>query len=189
MHTTKKEWLNKREASKVLEMSTRSVLLMAKTGQIQSKRQMDPESRQLVVMLHAGDVERVRYDRQHPEERAVQPAQGGQGSGTAQLATLPKKASDLIDLARIFAATFTAAHQAPSAPSVNQWLTLEQSAQESSLSRELLLRLIHQGKLPALKDDPIKGEGEKRAKAGSSWRVCRRDLDALQGEVLKSAEP
>jgi hypothetical protein len=181
MHTTKKEWLNKHEASKVLEMSTRSVLLMAKNGQIQSKRQMDPESRQLVVMLHAGDVERVRYERLHPEEKAVQPAQGGQGSAVTQLATLPKKAGELVELARAFAAI--GARQAPPA---NQWLTLDQASQERGLSRELLLRLIHQGKLPALKDEPIKGEGAKRAKAGSSWRVCRRDLDALQGEVLKS---
>jgi hypothetical protein len=65
------EWLDKHQAAAALDMSTRSVLTMATEGRIQSKRQHNPRNKQVSVWLHAGDVERIRYERLQP--RALQP--------------------------------------------------------------------------------------------------------------------
>jgi hypothetical protein len=181
--TLAKEWLPKREAAKVLDLSPRSLLLMAQKGVLRTRREIDPANKQMSVTFHAGDLERERYLRNHPDERPApeqppQAAQGEQdGGGAARLAVLPKKAGELVEFARLVA-TITAARHAPP---INQLLTLEEAAEERHMSRELLLRLIHAGHLPAVQDKPIRKEGEKRARAGSSWRVFRRDLEALQG--------
>ncbi len=68
---TQTEWLDKHQAAAALDMSTRSVLAMAGEGRIRSKRERDARTKQLTVFLHAGDVERTRYERQQP--RALQP--------------------------------------------------------------------------------------------------------------------
>lgn len=68
---TQTEWLDKHQAAAALDMSTRSVLTMAGEGRIRSKRERDARTKQLTVFLHAGDVERIRYERQQP--RAMQP--------------------------------------------------------------------------------------------------------------------
>lgn len=142
---------------------------MAAAGKIQRRMQVDPATNQTVALLHAGDIERIAYEREHPEEApaaAPPPAK----SPARRDSVLPSLSALLPHLAAI-----------TPPPSLPAWLNLDQAAEYTGLSRELLLRLIHAGTLPALKDQPIKSEGNGRAKAGSSWRVCRRDLDALQG--------
>jgi hypothetical protein len=47
------------------------VLALAQNGEIQSKREIHPQTKQLTVMLHAGDVERVRHERANPGEKPV----------------------------------------------------------------------------------------------------------------------
>lgn len=64
------EWLSKDQAAQRLHMSARSVLAMAAAGKIQRKPERDPATNQVVTKLHAGDVERIAYARQHPEEAA-----------------------------------------------------------------------------------------------------------------------
>ena len=68
--TSTPEWLTKQEAAKRLDLSPQRVLAMAKARQIGSKRERDPVTRQKIVLLHAGDVERICYDRDHPKPKA-----------------------------------------------------------------------------------------------------------------------
>lgn len=65
------EWINKTEAAERLKMSTRAVLDIASKGKIISKRERDPKTRQLAVVLNAADVERYAYEREHPEEQEI----------------------------------------------------------------------------------------------------------------------
>jgi hypothetical protein len=177
------KWLDKKHAAEVLGMSTRSVLAMAADGRIQSKRERDEHTKQMSVKLHAGDVERLRYERAHPEvvggrapQSSMQTLQGEQPRTLQTVRKAPPSDDLTAALLRVIA---------PPAPPVNRWMELDQAAEYSGLSRRLLVHLIHQGRLPAFQDVSIKIDGEKRARTGSSWRVCRRDLDALQGETVK----
>ena len=170
---TRVEWLDKDQAAKILDIEPRSVLAMAKRGQVRSQKQRDDKTRQMVVKVHAGDVERVKYERDHHEETAGQPAKPE--------ASQAMQATKGDTMQALFRAVLLG-QQANSAPPAKLWMTLDEAADYTGLSRDLLLRMIHQGKMHALQDKPVRAEGETRAKAGTSWRVSRKDLDALQGE-------
>ena len=171
------EFIGKDEAAQRLGISVRSFQALVASGKIERKLERDPATNQNVARYRAGDVERVAYQRQHPEE-SPQPAQG-----TADMAPQsPARGQNghiLTELLRHFALATPSASSFQ--PHHKAWLTLEEAAEYCGLSRGLLLRLVRRGKLPAFQDQPIKLPGEKRAKAGSSWRVCRRDLDSLRG--------
>ena len=180
MPDSKKEWLTKDEAAERLKMSVRSVQVYVSEGRILRKQERDPATHQLVTMLHAGEVEALAYERDHPE--AAEPVQARE----TKALQAPKQTAELLEFARLFT-TVQTARQAP----VNRWMGLDQAEAEYGLSRRLLVHLIRIGELPAFQDQPIKTEASKRAKAGSSWRVCRRDLEALtghrHGEVAQAA--
>jgi hypothetical protein len=170
------EWIGKEQAAKRLKVSTRTVLAMAAEGKIQRRQERDAASNQMVTRLHAGDVERIAYERTHPA--AVQPVQAERQQA---LQVQPAKQDQAAAALLLALSTLSAAP--PSQPIVKLWLDLDAAAEYTGLSRALLVRLIHQGRLPAFQDEPTKAEGEKRARAGSSWRVARRDLDQVQGEI------
>ena len=60
------KWINKAAAAEILEVDPRTILLMARDGRLRSQRMIDPASNQTAVMLDAGDVERLKYERDNP---------------------------------------------------------------------------------------------------------------------------
>jgi predicted DNA-binding transcriptional regulator AlpA len=73
-------------------------------------------------------------------------------------------------------------------PEQNRWLTVDEAAEYTKLTRSTLLRLIREGKLPAVEDVPSKSNGEKVARPGSKYRLNRKVLDAFEG-VAVSPDP
>lgn len=110
------EWVAKKEAAKLLRRSTRTLLAMAKKGEIQSRKVRDPDTSQTVVQFHAGDIERLRYQREHPTAVAVQ----------SHAVSKPLHTSAL------------PAHLRP-------WLTLDEAEERSGLTRRWLLARAKSG--------------------------------------------
>jgi len=65
------EWIDKHEAAKRTGLSWQRLFAIADDhpDQLHSRKEHDPKTRQLVRMLHAGDIERICYDREHPEPK------------------------------------------------------------------------------------------------------------------------
>ena len=161
------EWLRKDEAAKRLNMSTRSVLAMAADGKIQRKPERDPATNQVVMLLHAGDIERIAYERDHPEaSQAVQ-----------AVAPQPSHANGAIKPGGEQALLAMLAHAAQPAPAIKPWMTLVDAAEYSGLPETFLRGLVDQGKLPAC---------DVGVRAGGRYRVKRSDLDAIAGDILGS---
>jgi len=185
--TTQVEWLKKSEAAARLKMSTRTILAMAAAGKIRRKPERDPLTNQVLMLLHAGDIERIAYDREHPQ--APQAVQRDESTAlqTTSSTALSKTRQDATNPLSLMLAVL--AKQALG-PAPNAWMDLDTASAEYGLSRTTLIRLIHQKRLPAIQDEPIKTPGNAKAKAGSSWRVCRRDLDNLAGMLaVRGEEP
>jgi hypothetical protein len=69
-----REWLSKDEAAKLLDLSPQRVLALTKDGKpIKYKWERDPESKQRVKLLHAGDVSKYLWDREHPAAKPAKP--------------------------------------------------------------------------------------------------------------------
>jgi hypothetical protein len=162
----KVEWLDKHEAARALKMSTRSILLMASKGEIQSKRERDPESNQLVVKLHAGDIERVRYKRDHPPEKAAQPVK--------MQAVQTSRGNDQAAATHALAAIAERIAGSNGAVPQPLWLTLEQAEAFAGLPADYLETTIATGELPA------RDVGIRKGVHGR-WRIRRADLEALKG--------
>jgi excisionase family DNA binding protein len=157
------KWLRASEAAKHLKFkSPRSVLLLVEQGKIQSKRERDPESNQVVVLVHAGDVERIAYEREHPE-MAVEKAEEKQT--LPALRSLPAPA---------LPASIRIEMPAPEVPPC-AWLNADQAADYTGLPATFLIASIRAGKIRAL---------DVGKRAGGRWRIKRSDLDAIEGEPL-----
>ena len=167
------EWIRKDEAAKRLKVSTRSVLSMAAAGKIQRKPERDPATNQTVMLLHAGDIERIAFEREHPE-----PAQALQA--IAPQALQAPRTNGHIAIQRYKGdgeqglLAMLAAHAAQPAQVIRPWLTLSEAAEYCGLPEMFLLGLIDNGKLPAL---------NVGVRAGGRYRVKRGDLDAIAGEL------
>jgi excisionase family DNA binding protein len=59
-------WISTREAGKRLDISQRRVQELAQSGALRSAQQRDPASRQMMVVVDAEDVERLRQERKNP---------------------------------------------------------------------------------------------------------------------------
>jgi len=171
MENEEPEWLTKRQASARMGIGERQVLQLAGKGKLRRRRERDPATKQHVVKVHGGDVQ-AYIDAAKPAVLEVMPASAALPAIRAEN---PQNESIAIILA-------TLAKQAL-APAPGEWMDLDRASQASGLDRQILLRLVREGKLPAFRGQPIKTGESSRAKAGSSWRVCRRDLDAIQGEI------
>lgn len=163
------QWLTKRQAAALTGLKTRRILQLAADGTLRSKRERDPINKQLTVFVDRAAVEKYIQD-SRPRSMEVQ-------SGAPETQALQPRSWSAPEPLSVVIAHLAKQLQTPPCT----WLTLEAAEQECGLSRAHLLHAIRIGELPARRDEPIRRNGEGRAKAGSSWRVCRRDLDALQG--------
>ena len=157
MKTTKVEWLTQEDAAARLGMSVRRMLEYASAGKIQTEKGVNEETQRPTLKMHAGDVERL------VEERSQQKA----GTQMRALATVDYSKRPAAEQVRALLAGNGAA-----AAGLKPWLTLDQAAEYSGLSRVLLYELIRDGVLPARCDHV----------ASDRWRICRQDLDDLRGE-------
>lgn len=171
------QWIDKHEAARCLDISTRSVLALAQNGDIQSKRERDSRNNQTRVMLHAGDVERVRHERENPGEEPVprvklqaSHASHGLVNGEAQ-AALVRALSSIAE--RATAPVSPAAESPQSHNGVRLaerlYLTVPEAAEYVGLGIGYLRRQIAEGKLQL-----VKGAGPRRADV-----VRRADLEKL----------
>jgi len=113
------QWIGKAEAARRLKRSERTVLEWADAGKIQSRRVQAP-SGQTVRELHAGDIERLIYERAHP---APQPD--------------PPKAAIALQTRALALPQPPAVPQPPASP--RPWLTLDEAAAFSGLTKRWLL--------------------------------------------------
>ncbi len=61
------EWISAARAAEILGISKRRVLEYVQAGALQSRRQRDVNTRQMAVQVGAGDVERLREERENPQ--------------------------------------------------------------------------------------------------------------------------
>jgi hypothetical protein len=147
------EWVDKHEAAKRLGKSPSRVLGIAAEGLIQTKSGVDPKSGQRITLLHAGDIERLCYERDHPVTKAV--------------VNLPAPIHSPAPEVR--AATYDP-HCWPC------WLTLHQAAEYSGMTKRWLLL-----RAEASIADGIGGAAGIRDLGkhapGGRWRFHRGDLE------------
>ncbi len=118
------EYVTRKEAAKILGLSERTILDYGQKGKIQTASGIDKESKQPCVLFHAGDLERLKFEREQPPEKRQ-----------VEVREVPKPVL------------------APALPPASRpWMTLDEAERHSGLSRKLLLVLIRGGKLPALED-------------------------------------
>jgi hypothetical protein len=162
------QWITKNEAAKLLCLSPQRVLAMAAAGQIQSKIERDPVSKQIVKMLHAGDVAKVLWRREHPDETPAKPAQAE--SPDKSLAVVPAPQTEAIANALVERLLNPPA-PALVTPAPKPWLTLAAASEFSGLTRRWLLG---QTKMIAPKIGILDmGKGAR----GGQWRFSRADLE------------
>ncbi len=70
MKSTKVEFLGRAETAKVLGVSERTVLDYGQKGKLKTAAGVDPATRQPCVLFHAGDVERLKFEREQPRRHA-----------------------------------------------------------------------------------------------------------------------
>jgi excisionase family DNA binding protein len=155
-------WLTKTSASERLNRSPSRVAALGVEGAIKTQTAQNPVSKQRVTLFHAGDVERLVYERDHPEEVSRVPAKLEQPSDA--FSDLAKTGMwSLRGLPRLERAEL---------PTLKPWLTLAEAAEYSGLPVSTIRNLIDASRLPHLDVGP---------RPGGRWRVKRSDLDALEG--------
>ena len=151
-------WLTREQAAERLKLSKSRVAALGggadpKPGEIHTAGQKSPYSGQNCTLYHAGDVERIAFERENP---------GGASRVPAIVKTPnPYETSAL--------ARLTEETAFPAKP----WLTIDESAAYLGLPASIIQKLVESGKLPALDCGP---------RPGGRWRVKRSDLDALEGD-------
>lgn len=155
-------WIDKHQAAKQLGVTERRVLKLAQDGKIKAQRQRNPESRQIAVMLNAGDVERLAYEMEHPQETATAVVPASKGSTAVKDVALV-----LESLGGLVALKNGESHQ-----HLKPWLTIAEGSEYSGLPKSTILTLIGSGNLKAIDCGP---------RPGGRYRVRRVDLDALEG--------
>jgi len=169
----KKEWLTKSEAAAALGLQPRSVLMQADTkgGPIRAKMERAEASGQMVMMFHAGDVERERAQREEAAQAGS--ARAVRAHPDANLARNPLAAllPQLLERAQEKGETA-------------EWLTLAEAAKIArGLAAVDLLDMIQAGHLPAWL---ARGTREKHGLI-DRYRVKRTDLEALAGVRVEKA--
>ena len=126
-------WITKKEAAARLKLSEPRVAAMAGDSTLQSMKSRNPSTNQVVTLINAVDVERVGFEREHPDEV------------TRALATKPTKPDKPPQAALPAPET-----EAPSSSSRREflesieaqpWLTLDEAAAFSGLTKRWLLAL------------------------------------------------
>jgi len=158
-------WLTRKQAAERLNLSPSRIAALngganPKPGEIHTSGQKSPYSGQNCTLYHAGDVERLAFERENPSlaERAVELVkQSHQSAADGDRYPVP----------------YSLLKPAREIPALKLWLTIEESAEYLSLPASIIQKLVESGKLPALDCGP---------RPGGRWRVKRTDLDALEGD-------
>lgn len=152
-------WLTKQTAAERLNLSQSRVFAIGEAGKIKTQRVKSPSSGQWVTLFHAGDVERVIYDRENPSR-------------------VPAKVDKLeIDpLSELFQKTGLMSVRG--LPAVKQevqkpWITISEAAEVSGLPASTIESLVKSKRLLALDCGP---------RPGGRYRIKRADLDALEAK-------
>jgi hypothetical protein len=168
----KDEWLSKRQAAARMGLQERRILQLAAAGTLRSKRERDPVSKQMTVYVHVAEVDKYIESTTKPTRTEVQTIPRDAGP------QLPERGSSFEPETMAVIVAHLAKQLRPLPPN---WMTLDAAEQYCGLDWAHLQSAIKRGELPARRCEPAKLAGEKKARSGSCWRVCRRDLDALQG--------
>jgi hypothetical protein len=163
------EWLSKRQAAARMGLQERRILQLAADGTLRSKRERDPVSKQMTVYVHVEEVDKYIESTTKPAPSEVQTIPRAAGPPERSWSEPDTMAVVIAHLAK---------QLRPSPPA---WMDLDAAEQYCGLDRAHLQSAIKRGELPARHCKPVRLPGEARAKDGACWRVCRRDLDALQG--------
>lgn len=154
-------WLTKGVASTRLEISESRLSALAVEGKIKTLPARSPESNQPIKLYHEGDVERLVFLRDHPEEKPKLPAKVDKLRGLMPLSQMETLASLALEEQR-------KERQLPLKP----WLTIFEAADWSGLPASAIKALILSGQLPGIDCGP---------RPGGRWRVKRVDLEKLEG--------
>jgi hypothetical protein len=144
-------WITKRDAAERLKLSEPRVAAMAGDGTLESRKERNPASNQVVTLINAVAVDRLGFKREHPEltEVVTKPDNANNPGVTklpAENLNNPKNG---------------AAHQTAPRP----WMTIEEATVALQASRALLLRMAESNQYPRTFRDMGKGA------RGGRWRV------------------
>jgi Helix-turn-helix domain len=152
------EWIPKAEAAELLGVSTREIERKAASGRVRTNKVRLEGDRSDRTVYSVEDLQRVKQERE---------------SGVMQLA--PRSAAVPVVQEQAFAALIAALKPPP--PRVDRaWLTLEEAADYSGLTRPTISRYIRSRVVFAV------GRGAK------TWRILRGSLDDL-GRKLGGLNP
>lgn len=170
--TTYDTWLTKQQAAAAIGGSTKMVERLAADGQVQHASCQREGRGAFRTVYHPDDVARIARERQPGPQAFVLPAgvtTPVHGNGHAPSTALRIADSAADDQVASFFCSLVAAIRTvsqTSETSVALFVSIPEAAAVSGLSRTYLRRLIDDLKLPAVKD-------------GRSWRIRRKDLEAL----------
>ncbi len=176
-------WLTKQQAAERLNLSTSRVFALGEAGTIKTQRLKSPTSGQFVAIFHAGDIERVIFERENPDKVSKLPAKLDkpevdpltelfQKTGLMGVRGLPRiERPTTADIARNIEAWVDRPLKPPT-----PWITVVEAAEYSGLPVSVIERLIKSATLPAI--DCLNAI----PRTAGRWRVKRSDLDALEGQ-------
>ena len=144
------EWFTKSQAAAVLQVSEKTIERLARKREIRRETRKRPGVRPLPV-YDPDDLQKVK-DSQIPQVEVVPQTEVGQTQALAPRADLPS----------FLQALFPAADM-PLRDKL--FLTIKEAARYSGLPQSTIRRLIHSGKIPAVK--------------AGGWRIKRSDLEQL----------
>ncbi len=165
-------WLTRKQAAERLKLSYSRVAALGgganpKPGEIHTSGQKSPYSGQNCTLYHAGDVERLAFERENPTVRDS--AESLMPTGIRPIHPIP--AAKNPDGGRYAVPSLWG--PAREVPALKPWLTISEAAEYLGLPASTIERLVKSGTLPALDCGP---------RPGGKWRVKRSDLDALEGD-------
>lgn len=152
-------WITKKLAADRLDLSeSRVAALLTPSGagfmegRIRGNPGRSPKSKQKVVLLHEGDVEKLLIERKTP------------------IPIKKKKPyrDPITDVILRRAELLAAPETTPGKP----WITVSEAAEYSGLPASVISKLAESGELPALDCGP---------RPGGKWRIKRTDLDRFEG--------
>ncbi len=162
------DYIDKTAAAMILGVGDRRALQILQGAGVRTTQGHSPRSGQELLLFHSADVARVAEERKKPAK-----------PDPAAVVTRPLAAPANGMPAMLRAVLEAQLHQQQHA--VGGFLTLAEASAAVRLSETALRRLVKGGQLPALIDEPVRADGETRARPGSSLRFSRRDLDELRG--------
>lgn len=163
-------WLTRHEAAKRLKLSESRVFGMAEAGHIKTRKAKSPLSNQTVSLFSAGDIERIAFSREQPEDAA----KFGPPNGTINVPATSQEPDTLTELFhKTGLLSVRGLPKLELQPDVRKpWVTVGEAAEYTGLPFSTIMHLIKDLRLPVLDCGP---------RAGGRFRVKRSDLDALEG--------